>query len=110
MAITVIVNKPDGEIEALAVEPPAQIQAGPGFVFDFPDLDSSHIQYQVDGDDQGDLTHVLLDGGGEITLVGFQALLAGEERASIRWGFGVEGDEQVVPAAGEDGGSVGPPP
>ena len=27
MAITVIVNKPNGEIEALALQPPAEIQA-----------------------------------------------------------------------------------
>ncbi len=107
MAITVIVNKPDGEIEALALEPPAEIQAGPGFVFEFPDLDSSHIEYLVGGDDQDDLTIVLPDGGGEITLVGFHALLAGEEKATIRWGFGIEDGEQVAPDAGADGGSGG---
>ncbi len=108
MAITVIVNKPGGEIEVLAVEPPAQIQAGPGFVFEFPDLDSSHVEYLVGGDDQDDLTIVLPDGGGEITLLGFQALLAGEEKATIRWGFGIEDGEQVAPDAGQDGGSGGP--
>ena len=42
VAIRVIINKPIGETETLAVDPAAELQAGPGFIFEFPDLDSSH--------------------------------------------------------------------
>ena len=49
MAITVIFNKPDGAVETLALDPPAALQAGPGVIFEFPDLDSSQVEFQAAG-------------------------------------------------------------
>ncbi len=49
MAISVIVNKPDGGVETLALDPPAALQAYPGVIFEFPDLDSSQVEFQAAG-------------------------------------------------------------
>ncbi len=86
MAITVIVSKPDSAVETLAVDPPAALQADPGVIFEFPDLDSSQVEFQAAGTQGRDLSIVLPNGGGQITLLGFQELLFGEDKAAIRWG------------------------
>lgn len=86
MAITVIINKPIGETESLAVDPPAELQAGPGFIFEFPDLDSTQVEFRASGPGHRDLSIVLADSLGPITLLGFQELVFGEDKATIRWG------------------------
>ncbi len=103
MAITVIVNKPDGAVETLALDPPAALKAGPGVIFEFPDLDSSQVEIRVAGYQGRDLSIVLPNGGGQIMLLGFQELLVGEDNAGIRWGgdsdtIGLDG---VAAAAGD---------
>ncbi len=102
MAITVIFNKPDGAVETLALDPPAALQAGPGVIFEFPDLYSSQVEFQAAGTQGRDLSIVLPNGGGQITLLGFQELLFGEDKAAIRWGGGSDtiGLDGVAAAVG----------
>jgi hypothetical protein len=103
MLLKVIIHNPNGTVYDGTVDTPAEIRAKPGFVYEFPEVPSSQIEFATGGHDDNDLIIVLPAAHGQITLLGFQGLVDGDDKPTLRWRDNV-GDPAVA-SVESDGGS-----
>ncbi len=81
----VIVQGPDGSTEMLTLNSAADIQARPGFVYTFLDVDPAQAQFQVDAEGGKHLIVDLPGQDGPIRLLDFMDVLAGDQPAKLQW-------------------------